>query len=121
MRLIIFIHERIIQCNRINEFSACALRASLRKDQVKRRETGITLQPPTQIKNAMVHSLQVNALGIQKTNIGRDYLEKVNTRGKIFETYSMMTITNDTLESFIIRFHYSILFNFNIHLSVRIT
>lgn len=93
MRLIIFIHERIIQCNRINEFYACALRASLRKDQVKRRETGITLQPPTQIKNAMVHSLQVNALGIQKTNIGRDYLEKVvNTRGKIFETHSMMTI-----------------------------
>lgn len=93
MRLIIFIHERIIQCNRINEFSACALRASLRKDQVKRRETGITLQPPTQIKNAMVHSLQVNALGIQKTNIGRDYLEKVvNIRGKIFETHSMITI-----------------------------
>lgn len=93
MRLIIFIHERIIQCNRINEFSACALRASLRKDQVKRRETGITLQPPTQIKNAMVHSLQVNALGIQKSNIGRDYLEKVvNIRGKIFETHSMITI-----------------------------
>lgn len=93
MRLIIFIHERIIQCNRINEFSACALRASLRKDQVKRRETGITLQPPTQIKNAMVHSLQVNALGIQKTNIDRDYLEKVvNIRGKIFETHSMITI-----------------------------
>ena len=32
-----------------------------RKDQVKRREPGITSQPPTQIKNATVHSLQVNA------------------------------------------------------------
>lgn len=41
-------------------------RERARKDQVKRREPGVTLQPPTQLKNATVHSLQVNAPGTNR-------------------------------------------------------